>query len=67
MTRQPYESVEVSRAEPGEVEDVPTNGGAIGVELNDSYGDYYGYLIEWQDNPDTWISGDNNVSLSEIV
>jgi len=67
MTRKPYESVEVSRSEPGEIEDPPANGEAIGVKMYDPFGDYEGYLIEWQGNPDTWISADNNVSLSEKV
>lgn len=67
MTREPYESVEVSHSEPGDIVDSPSNGEAFGFRLNDEYGNYTGYLIEWRNNPDAWISGDNNVSLSGEV
>lgn len=65
MTRPPYEPVEKSHSLPGEIVDPPANGEAIGTRLNDPQGDFSGYLVEWQHNPDAWISGDNNVSLSE--
>lgn len=64
MTRQPYESVEVSHSESGDIAETPSNGEAVGFRLSDEEGDFDGYLIEWRNNSDTWISGDNNVSLS---
>ena len=64
MSDLPYESVEISKSEPGEIVDKPTNGEAVGVELSDESGNYYGYLIEWKGTSGAWISGDNNVSLS---
>lgn len=67
MTRQPYESVEVSTSAPGEIVNSPANGEAFGFRLNDERGNYNGYLIEWRNNPDAWISSSNNVSLSGEV
>jgi hypothetical protein len=61
--REPYESVEVSRSESGEVVDAPANGEAFGMRLTDAHGEYSGYLIDWQNNPDAWISSEDNVSL----
>lgn len=67
MRREPYEAVEKSKSPSGDIVEPPANGEAIEVRLSDDYGDYWGLLIEWQANPGTWISGDNNVPLNEKI
>ena len=59
----PYRSPRKSRSKPGDVANVPSDGGIFTCDVYDEHGAPSGVLIEWQNNPETWIWSDYSVRL----